>query len=69
MDQPLFEISRFGDKWAVTHGEVVLLLTRTRPEARKLAREAEKVLATAASPGDPGDGRFDEPRSFAPPER
>ena len=67
MVEQLFEVSPFGDKWAVMSHEEVLMVTRTRPEARKLAREAEKVLANR--PGDEAENnRFEEPRSFAPPE-
>ena len=68
MVDPVFEISPFGDKWAVTSDEQVLMVTRTKPEARKLAREAEKVLAPTNRPdAASGAGRdFEEPRSFAP---
>ena len=58
MDHPLFEITPFGDKWAVTAHEEVLMVTRTKREARKLVRDAERVLASS----------FEEPRSFAPQE-
>ncbi len=70
MVDPLFEVAPFGDRWAVTSREEVLMVTRTKPEARRLAREAEKLLVPANPSSEDGaaDHRLEEPRSFAPPK-
>jgi ubiquinone biosynthesis protein UbiJ len=57
----LFSIERQGDRWAVSSDREVLILTRTRREARRLARLAAEALGEELRlPVRPP-----EPRSFA----